>query len=77
MKNNPAHDEIPLIYTSARGNYPIEELELEAKWEITPDVITLIEEYKFKDTGEMARRSVHVLTKRSLESTTQAQSLKN
>ena len=76
MKNmKPAHDEVPLIHTSSRGNYPIADLEMSARWEVTPDVITLVEEYKFKDTGETARRSVHVLSKRSLESVAQAQSL--
>jgi hypothetical protein len=61
-------NDTPLIYTADRGNFPMAELDFKTEWEILPEAIRLTETYTFKDNGQVARKSVHVLTRQALSS---------
>ena len=55
---------VPLIYTS-KGNLPIESLDYQTHWEVTPDQIAFIEEYRLED--EVVKSSIHVYNKKPLD----------
>jgi len=52
-------NEKPLIWTT-KGNVPLDSLEYYIGWEITDKSITFREEYRFKDTGEVAKQNSHI-----------------
>ncbi len=52
-------NEEPLIWTT-RGNVPLASLEYCIGWEITDTSIVFREQYRFKDTGEVAKENSHI-----------------
>ena len=61
--------EEPLIYTS-KGNVPISSLVFGYEWVDTQDFTSFTETYT-DDTGEVVKRSVHVMSKRGLAAESQ------
>lgn len=62
------NDVVPLIYTTL-GNVPVDALDYEAVWEVTPDFIKLREIYKAD--GVVVKESAHVYMLKGAESLNQ------